>query len=350
VDIKNTIKSIVIILLFISTAALAGLNIYQNRQIQELKQVASVVASQDRDSKESPAFDNAMASRQTRQQDQVVSGAESQTGDGEVDELLYQLDAAEEELAGIREEVAADEAKKAKLEELQKKLSKMSRQILPSKESIKANLEYQYADLYKKLNLTPEQIDEFKGLQAEQELTQQDVFSNYNLTGDMTEEEREEMSSRLRELHEESESEIEAFLGKTEYEAYQLYSETQGERYRVKEFMGYLDSGETLSEPQKESLIEAMNEELRNVVSEGPRYTAEDYSNMSNEEKMEMQLASYTQNNEAYLKAAKSVLSAAQVEKFEVYLEEETERNRLFLEMSVLQESNSGGGFFVISD
>jgi hypothetical protein len=133
----------------------------------------------------------------------------------------------------------------------------MSRQILPTKESIKASLEYQYADLYKKLNLTPEQLDEFKDLQAEQMLAQQDMFSNYDFTDDITEEEREE--------------------------------------------------------------------------------------------KMEMQLASYTRSNEAYLRAAKSVLSAAQMEKFEAYLEEETERNKLFLEMSTLQESSSGG-VVVLSD
>jgi hypothetical protein len=334
VNTKKTIETVVILLLSLSAVALASINIYQHVRIRQ-----AVLTNSPPGDGSIP--ETAKAPLEQNNHNQIVSSGNTRTDRSEADELLDQIYAAEEELSMVNEELAADEAKKAmrnqKLKELRQKYSIKRR---TNKETLKTNLEFQYADLYKKLDLSPERLDEFKDLLAEQMLARQELYADYDVTGDLTEEEQKEIGRRYGELHEEYESKIEELLGETKYAAFQTYSETQGERYRVDNYMGYLDSNDMLTETQKESLIEAMHEESKYVVNESPDYAPENYSNLSDEEKIEFRLTSYTRNNEAYLKAANSVLSAAQLEKFESHLEEETERFRLILEMQSLRDDS----------
>jgi hypothetical protein len=95
-----------------------------------------------------------------------------------------------------------------------------------------------------------------------------------------------------------------------------------------------------------------MNVERQHVQFERIESSEESSSGMYGENNIEAMLKHQAQENVSYLKAANSILSAAQLEQFEEYLDGRLEQQRLFLEMMALRNASgdeSANGVVVTS-
>jgi hypothetical protein len=342
VNIPKTIKSTAVILLILSAVILAGLNIHQYRQIQ--------LATESSPTENATAGKSLAMSMDEKQMDTthpassegVNSSGSPGAGSTKTDELIYHLESAEEELAEVQEQLAADQVKNAERQQIEKELQKKYREDPSFKKAMKDGLDLQYADLFKKLDLSPEKLEMFKDLLLEESMAQQDLWLERGGSDPLAEEEFEEWNLGFQAINEEYEARKSEFLGETDYETYQAYSATQHERYQVNEFLSFLDSDAKLTESQKESLIEAMSEGAKGVSFEGPVNDGLPPEEMTEEMQMEMSLNFQTRRHDAYLEAAGSILSSSQLEQFEGYLENQLEQQRLFMEMQALRSETSG--------
>jgi|GEM_PF-2053748 len=341
-DTKKTIKNLSIVLICLSAVALIGLNIYQHQQIKKASQgtIFETSASDEARDKTSGAFSSRSKSRSPGH---ALAPANNQSGTNEGDDLNYQLEAAEEELAMVNKQLSDEESKKAEQKKIQSELQKKYREDPSYKKSMKNSLEIQYGDLFKKLNLPPEKLDKFKDLLVEEMAAQQDIWlemgADYNT---LSKEQRDELNKRFEALNKKYESQKADLLGENDYEEYKEYSETLSERYNVTNFMESLGSGEKLTETQKEGLIEAMYEEAKTIRYESTDDDSESSSSRYDEESMAQMLKFQESIHEAYLNAAKGILSASQIEQLDAYFKKERDRYKVFMEMEALRNSTSG--------
>jgi hypothetical protein len=325
----------------LSAAALAGLNIHQYRQIQSAKEKTFTESPYAARPMELSVPERQMKIPQTASTAIVNSGKKPQAGSSKAHELIYHLESAEEELAVVQDQLATDQAKNAERQKIEKELQKKYREDPSFKKAMKEGLDLQYADLFKKLDLSPEKLEMFKDLLFEENMAQQDIFIDLDNPGNPSAEEQEEINKRFQVLNEEYEARKKELLGETGYATCQAYSVTEYERYQVNEFLTFLDSDSKLTESQKESLIEAMGESVQKVRAERGEGRSGSSSDISEEQKMEETLDFQARSHDAYLEAASSILSSSQQEQFDGYLENRLEQQRLFLEMQALRSETS---------
>lgn len=344
-DAKKTIKNIAVIFICLLGIALIGINIHQHQQIKKARQLRSSETYPDNETTTETLPYSEPAYPTNASQNPAPYPDEVQTVDNEAEELIYHLDAAEEELDIVQEQLADEEAKKAEQKRLQRELQKKYREDPSYEKSMRDSLDIQYADLFEKLNLPPEELEEFKDLLFEEIMAKQDIYNEYDTDGyaTLSKEQREELTQRYMELNEEYESKYADLLGEDNYEIYQAYTETQNERYNVNNFIETLGSDEKLTETKKEALIISMNEEIKNVTWESLDLNEESEasSNMYSEKNIERMMAIYNLQIEAYSKAADSILSGSQLEKFKTYLQKKRDQYKLYMEMAALRYGTS---------
>jgi hypothetical protein len=344
---ENTkiIKKIVVVLLCIAALVSISVNAYQFQQIKKLSQVGDKT-SLDKKTRPDITLEEKPLETQTAKQFPDPSLLKSQLVNYETDDLKEQIAEAKEELTMVNKKLSDDaaktaEEKKARLEQ-QNKIQKISKiyQEDPSfkkmrRNAYKSSLNSQYADLFKRLNLTAEKLDKFKDLLADEIAAQQEVWTQAGIDGSKTpsEEQQEELSKRSQALNKEYESKKSDLLGKDGYAEYQAYNETAGERYAVNRFIESNSSNEKLTGDQKEDLIEAMHEEVKDVRFEF--VTSETPSSISQKESMARQLDFQARRDDAYTKAAKGILSASQYEQLETYLKKQRDQLKLMMESSM---------------
>ena len=121
----------------------------------------------------------------------------------------------------------------------------------------KPQLDIMYGDLYKKLDLSPEQIEAFKELLLDKQMNEIDLaYKMGDDTGDTTaQQNKEDINRELKEL-----------LGEDRYDRYNDYHSTLGERMAVNQYKNRLAQNEIqpLAEYQEQQLIQAMKEEKQN--------------------------------------------------------------------------------------
>ena len=157
-----------------------------------------------------------------------------------------------------------------------------------------------------------------------------------------SEEKRAEFEQRQKALNEDQEAKIKEFLGNSDYEKYQEYQRTSGFRYNVNGFMETLGSGEKLTEIQQQELIEAMKEETENISSE---MSDEDNkflfpSERYEEERIGRYLERQERIHEAYIDAAKNILSSSQTDKYREYLKQRRDMIESSLKLQALRYSD----------
>jgi hypothetical protein len=333
---KKIIKNIAIGLICLLLPVLIALNIYQYQQNKKLSDNTTSEASVNNSSTTNAivAKDNTLQKATARRTTLVTRGKAA--GNNEADEINYQLDAAEEELDTVNGQLSKEEAKKAELKKAELELHKKAMKDPSMKKNMKTSLDFQYGDLFKKLNLSPEKLEKFKDLLVDEMIAQQNIYleSEADATT-LSKEKQAEMSQRYQALNKEYEAKKIQLLGQNGYEECETYMERIGERFNVNGFMESITSGEKVTEAQKEELINAMYEERKDVkfiISDAD--TAES-SNMYDEKSIARMLDFQDRQGEAYIKAAKGILSASQVEQFKAYLK----RQRDIAESSIKLEA-----------
>jgi hypothetical protein len=333
------IKNIAIGLICLSVIALIGLNIHQHQQIEKVSQGTNAKTRVENSATTNQAAVKQSPSSKGLNKPANLAPNKYASGNSEVDDLNYQLDAAEEELAMVNRQLSENKAKKAEAEKVSVELQKKYREDTSFKKSIRDSMAKEYADLFKKLNLSSEETEKFKDLLADEMMAQQDIYLDYGTDySSLTKEEQEELNKRYEALNKEYESKKADLLGENDYSIYQSYSSSMGERYYVTSFMESLSSEEKLTDTQKDDLIEAMSEEVKNIVYE--RTDVDESASMYDEKTIARMLQYQDQRGEAYLKAANDILSEPQIEKLKAYLKREQDEYKLYLEMAALRNNN----------
>jgi hypothetical protein len=123
----------------------------------------------------------------------------------------------------------------------------------------RAALDARYADLFKKLNLPPDQLEKFKSLLVERQNVRMDVMVAARESGLNPRENREELRKMTDEAQAEVDAAIKTSLGESVYHAYQDYDATQPQRSLVNQLdqrLGYTST--PLNVTQSDFLVNAL--------------------------------------------------------------------------------------------
>ena len=119
-----------------------------------------------------------------------------------------------------------------------------------------SGLDYRYADLFRKLNLPPADLEKLKALLVERQNIRNDVFAASREEGLNPREHRETIANLIRENEAESDAALRNLLGDSRYEILDRYEATQAERgmtQRIQQRLSY--AATPLSEAQSQQLI-----------------------------------------------------------------------------------------------
>ncbi len=123
----------------------------------------------------------------------------------------------------------------------------------------RAALDSRYAALFKQLNLSPAELEKFKGLLVERQSSRMDVMAAARESGLNPRDNRDEINKLITEAQAEVDANLKATLGDTKFNQYQSYDATQSQRSVV----GQLDqrlsySATPLNSTQSDFLINAL--------------------------------------------------------------------------------------------
>lgn len=208
-----------------------------------------------------------------------------------IKELEYQLAAAEEELEITNNKLAEEVSEKQLL----------FRNMIRQSAIQKANNEYRV--LFRKLNISKEDVEKFSEMLAEKSLDIDDIF--IKMSGSASS--GEDVVSEVRKTENDYDRKISELLGEDNYQVYLAYKEREPERGALQGFMDTITPFNKLDDGQANVLIDAMYEARQSVVNQFNSETT------AYPEKMGL-------INEKYFEAGKAVLSPELAEQFKRYL------------------------------
>lgn len=333
------IKKIVLGLMCILLITLIAVSIIQRRQLNKLSQTLDT---------KSPPEETALSVQAIPQiaPETDISGiAEKESPD----DLIYHIEAAEEELDMVNEQLSDEQARKADLlraqTELEKKQLEDPGYIKIVRETIMASLDSGNALLFKKLNLSLEEQETIKEILADKQIalmkySMEAALIRINQDGTdsaQSEETRREIEKLYNDIQDEYNTKISSLLGTESFEKYQAFEEKSSERYWVTGFTESLDSDEGLTEDQQNYLIDSMYEQAQKIRSELDN-EAEDKdapSEISKEENIARIMKRRDLLNEAFVEASRDILSPSQVEQFRAYLKQQRDEAEAMIRLRV---------------
>lgn len=320
-------KKFILGLMCILLIALITFSIIQRRQLNKLSQTLVSKSAPE----ETAPSDQAIP--QITPRTDVTGIAEKESPD----DLQYHIEAAEEELEMVNEQLSDEQSRKADLLRSQIELEKKQLEDPGSKkmlrETIKALSDGNNALLFKKLNLSQEDMEKLKEILVDKQIELMEYSMEAQLRSidldetDVTQSEeiREEIEKLYNDIQDEYNTKISDLLGNESFQKYQAFEERSSERYWVTGFTESLDSDEGLTEDQQDRLIDSMYEQAQNIRSEFNN--EEDKKDASSEINKEENIARIMKRrdllNEAFVEASRDILSPSQVEQFRAYLKQQ---------------------------
>jgi hypothetical protein len=338
-DTRRILKKIGVGLLGLMVVGLFILNIFQYQQIKKVSRNTNSETTANSASASPVTSDKEDIMQKKGVKSTALASKEKASAGGNDDDLNYQLDAAEEELDMVHNQLSAEQTKKAELKKAQLELQKKSMKDPSFKKYMRSSLDMQYGDLFKQLNLSPEKLEKFKDLLVDEMAAGQNIYIEMQLGNDTpTKEQQAEMRKRYEALNKEYETKKNELLGKNDFQTYQAYSERTGERYYVSNFMESLGSSEKMTETQKNNLIEAMYNESKNIRNENKVNddSSESFSSSFDEKSIAKMMEFEDRRGEAYLKATQGLLTASQTEQFRTYLKQQRDMMESSMKMQAL--------------
>lgn len=302
---KRIIKNTALGLISLSLLVSVGLNIYQHQQNNKLSRVINTGPSRDDNSTGNgiSAKDSAFKGKVS----QVSDKTGIKTGNANIEELTYQLDAAEEELDYVWKQLSDAQTENNTSYDLQ------------ADRYLRDALDDEYDYLFRELDLAPEELERFKDILFDNRMALRDFYRKlYETTP--SDKKRVELKHLMQEINEEEERKITESLGNGVYERYKAYKNAFDEINDVRSFASSLGSDDKLTETQEKALIEAMQKEpiYSETDSDDPKilFPSEIYTENNIAEILSM----HKSYNEAFIKAAQGILSPSQLVLLKGYL------------------------------
>jgi hypothetical protein len=323
----NKIKKIFIGLACLVVVVLIGLSMYQQQQLKRISQPVNV---------ESAAVDEPASNTQSAQADNTkqypdgntplidAKAIQPETSDSKA--LEATLNATEKELDAAQKQLAEDAARK---KELKEKELEMQRQYLkdPSyKNYLTTYIGTDFADLFKDLNLSPEEVDKLKDLMVDFLIAHSEI--NLDSASAYTDEEKAALRKRAEEAYNDNQSKLKDLLGSAAYQKYYDYYERNDARSTVKSYVDSLSMDDKLTKDLEKTLIEVIYKEQSRVFSEigyDPNKSVEFESDIKSG-KTDGKLKNMEKIFLGSIENSKGVLSVSQHEQFKNYLTNYIER------------------------
>lgn len=127
-------------------------------------------------------------------------------------------------------------------------------------------IERQYADLFKQLNLSPEQSAAFKDLVMKKMFAGTDAGLSM-MDDSLDPSQRADLAKQVKAQSDEVDSEIKQFLGDNNYQAYQSYEKSVPDRMTMSQFSDqFAGTPNALSPQQQNQMIQAMSDARNNFT------------------------------------------------------------------------------------
>jgi hypothetical protein len=205
------IKNIAIALLAISTTSLAALAVYQHSQITGRTAPAQTHPAGDPSEAESLAAGNTEEQQETLIRERVLLEEERRGFEERITELESQIAASSDVPDNGEPEKKAEPENESPLASIAKLIKNPAMKNM-IREQQKGSMNMTYGSLFKYLDLSEEQLGEFKGLLLEKRMALMDISLNM-MDGSLTPEQRTQQTAVLGDLTSEHDNRIEEFLG-----------------------------------------------------------------------------------------------------------------------------------------
>jgi hypothetical protein len=330
---ENTKKSKKFVngLVYVLVLVLIGVVVYQNHQIRTLslalesadESTGKIVHGQDDNTQ------NAATS--------VTTTVAKRNGPEDYDNLIYQLDAAEEELDMAHEQLAEEIARKDETSMAPPSPMAMLQTSEGRKQlrnALKNGFDQTYGGLFKELNLSPEKIDQLKELLADQRIKKMELNTRLADGGPPTMEEIQKYQESIEALDNQNDAELEDLIGSEALQALNEYDDRSRERMMIQMFSQSLSFDDTLNGVQKKSLLESLYNKRKDTYAqrgfeEGSITPPADIADGEMPPMMELNLLVYDE----YIKGVEEAgLTESQEKELKDFLEKEQARMKSSME------------------
>ncbi len=184
-------------------------------------------------------------------------------------------------------------------------------------------LDKQYGELFRQLNLTPEQTAGLKDLLEKKMLAGTDAGFSM-LDNSLNASQRADLAKQVKSQTDDVENQIKQFLGDGNYQAFQNYEKTVPDRTAVNQFSDQLTGTATaLSAKEQEQLTQAMGEARNNfrwtMDLNKPDLARGDYTTMFSEDNINQFAQDKERFDQQFLAQAQRILTPEQLTAFQSY-------------------------------
>lgn len=325
---KKANKKVIIALVCLAILGVTGLFLYQHQQIRKLSQANVSLEKQ-------VSGHNEVTQKETIQGTDLDAKGKVRN---DTDDLIYQLEMAEEELNMVHKQLSDELARKDETSNnmmqgpMQDAYSMMDdpEKRKELKKMMKRGINMTYGKLFSQLNLPLENRTQIRELLSDQMIAMLEFDRERNSVSP-TEENRNKFEQRRQELKEQWDTKIEALFGTQDFQAYNIYKDSRQERSIVQAFANTLYADDKLTEKEQVALINSMYQERNNLNPQlgGAEGTGAFLLGLDDEENAEISSSEEFNRkmeemndiiNDGYIESTGSILSESQSEKFREYL------------------------------
>ena len=335
---QKIVKKLAFSLIGLFVLALIVFSIFQHKQIKNIFQDSN---------SETAAVSESTADTMQKAETQSVplTTKEREHYEKKIDQLQSQVEDAEDELDSVyAEKYAKDSDKdtsdvpsnKTAFKQFSSSMKTMLKDPAMKKMlrvQSKANLDITYGALFEELDLTPEELENFKEILTDYRMAT--VEASYEIVDAKSVDDMKRISEQTKALRDEYDAKIAAFLGAEDNKKYKAYEETQGERNIVSGFTQTLVPSEQLSKQQEEELMDLMYKERKSYyASTGYDSGEQKEFTLPNEETIAKAVDRLNHTYDKYREAGENILSTSQMKKFEEFLKQRRDMNESTIKMS----------------
>jgi beta-lactamase regulating signal transducer with metallopeptidase domain len=192
--------------------------------------------------------------------------------------------------------------------------------------------------LFKKLNISKEEFEEFKNILVDRMMEIQNVVSQYTITA--SDDEKAIMNQKRNEINNRYKDRINEFLGEKNSAIYVSYLMRVPERSNLDFFLQTVSPEKKISEEQTDTIIDIMYTG-RMVVFEkmGPELDMDSSANLT-EQNITREIEKYKLVYNKYVEATRGILPDDQVEQYKNHLQRNLEGNESMMKTRLFMKDN----------
>lgn len=316
-----------------------GINIYQYGQFKNHSEKPVSEKIVKKETVNDPGSTSESIPVKTAQEAQMTGTSSEGTVEkpdaGEIKELKYHLNAAEEELDMTNEQLSEELSKKEEFKRAWSQPGSNSSDPVYAKirkDAYTKRINRDYDPLFKKLNISEENFNEFKDLLLDKEKEMSKLSDAYSSAS--SDEEKQKVIGQEMEINEKYNNRINDFFGEEKFEIYQSYVDRLPQRRSLTEFMETVPTDKRIGEEQTDDLIDSMYSARENVMAEmGP--VKNNNSTRLTEEMLDESMKRQSRINEKYVEVSRGVMTPDQLEQYKAHLKRELEMQDAILKMSL---------------